>query len=82
MKIIVILACLLTACTDDSLSYDELVNFKAECSKADTQLAQLRRIQHAKGFNADPDQLTDSDRAYNSRLKATIWWYAYRCNKY
>lgn len=80
MKKFAFLFCILSGC-DSAPSYDELVKFNAQCSKADTQLAYLRSIQRAKNFNLDPDQLNDSDRAYNSRLKATIWWYAYKCGK-
>lgn len=81
MKILTLFACLLSACSDNTMSYEELVKFNPQCSKADAQLAQLRNIQRVKNFNPDPDQLNEADRAYNSRLKATIWWYAYRCNK-
>lgn len=63
------------------LSYDELVNYPSRCDRADEQLKELRKIQSIKNFDQDPDNLNDQDRAYNSRLKATIWWYAYRCGK-
>lgn len=67
--------------SSDVLSYQELVDYPSQCAKADEQLAELRRIQSIKNFNPDPDALSEHDRAYNSRLKATIWWYAYRCDK-
>lgn len=63
------------------LTYEQLVNYHVTCEKADEQLKILRNIQRIKNFNPDPDMLEDMDRAYNSRLKATIWWFAYRCNK-
>lgn len=63
------------------LSYQELVDYPSQCSKADEQLAELKELQRIKNFNQDPDMLNDDDRAYNSRLKASIWWYAYRCGK-
>lgn len=63
------------------MSYDELVNYPVSCDKADEQLRHLRSIQNQKSFNPDPDQLSEPDRAYNSRLKATIWWFAYKCGK-
>ena len=63
------------------LSYEELGRFPVQCSKADEQLKQLRQIQAMKNFDSDPDNLNDDDRAYNSRLKATIWWFAYECEK-
>jgi hypothetical protein len=62
-----------------TLSYQELVNYPTDCAKKDSQLAELRSLQSAMNFKSDPDELSDSDRAYNSRLKATIWWYSYRC---
>lgn len=80
MKYSLIIACLLSGC-DNTPSYEQLVNYPSQCSKADEQLKELRSIQQRKGFDSDPDKLNESDRAYNSRLKATIWWYAYKCNK-
>ena len=80
MKYAFLLVCALTGC-DSSPTYEELVNYPSECSKADEQLKELRAIQRRKAFNPDPDMLTDAERAYNGRLKATIWWYAYRCGK-
>ena len=50
-----------------------------QCDKADSQLAQLRKIQQQKNFDTNPDNLNEEDRAYNSRLKATIWWYTWKC---
>jgi hypothetical protein len=61
------------------LSYQELVSYQTDCSKKQEQLVQLLHIQRVKNFAKDPDDLSDGDRAYNSRLKATIWWYSYRC---
>jgi hypothetical protein len=61
------------------MSYDDLVKYPVSCEKKDSQLAELTKIQKAINFNPDPDLLSESDRTYNSRLKATIWWYAYRC---
>lgn len=75
-------AVLLAGCTDTSvMSYEQLVKYPVQCAKADEQLKELRNIQAIKNFDPDPDNLNEDDRAYNSRLKATIWWYAYSCNK-
>jgi hypothetical protein len=63
------------------LTYQELYDFPNDCSKSDEQLRFLRRLQEAKHFNQDPDLLNTADRDYNGRLKATIWWFAYRCDK-
>ena len=80
-----LLVVLLVGCTEESasktLSYEELVNYPNQCAKADQQLAELKKLQAIKNFDPDPDKLSEADRAYNSRLKATIWWYAYRCEK-
>jgi Tfp pilus assembly protein PilP len=85
MKIsLVVLALLLAGCNETSskvLTYDELVNYPSQCAKADAQLRELKEIQRVKNFDQDPDNLNPADRAYNSRLKASIWWYAYRCEK-
>ena len=62
-------------------SYDQLVNYPTDCSKEQEQLEDLRNIQRVKNFNSDPDQLNEADRSYNGRLKATIWWYSYRCHE-
>jgi Tfp pilus assembly protein PilP len=81
---LLVLALLLTGCNETSsrvLTYDQLVNYPSQCAKADAQLRELREIQRIKNFDQDPDNLTPADRAYNSRLKASIWWYAYRCEK-
>lgn len=61
------------------MTYEQLVSYPNDCSKADAQLAELYALQNAKNFNPDPDNLNEADKAYNSRLKATIWWYAYSC---
>ena len=78
---LVLLALLLTACTDSgsTMSYEQLVNYPSSCDKKETQLKELTQIQRSKNFAQDPDDLNESDRAYNSRLKATIWWYKWKC---
>lgn len=82
-----ILACvsLLVGCSEATstsiLTYEQLVAYEPSCDKKDSQLKELRTIQKIKNFSHDPDELTEQNRAYNSRLKATIWWYAYECNK-
>jgi len=84
MKFVILLAALVLAGCGDSthiLSYDELVRFRTSCTNKDNELRQLHDIQRFKNFAADPDQLNEEDRAYNSRLKATIWWYAVECNR-
>jgi hypothetical protein len=75
---------LLTACHDDSPrvpTYKELVEYKTDCTRAPKQLAYLRWVQNEKAFDPDPEQLDEVDRVYNSRLKATIWWYSYSCEQ-
>lgn len=62
-------------------TYEQLVQYPVSCEKKDSQLKELRYIQKIKNFDPDPDNLEDMDRAYNGRLKATIWWYAYRCEQ-
>ena len=81
---ICLIAAILYGCDSNPspmLSYEELKRFPVQCDKAGEQLRQLRAIQAMKNFNDDPDNLNDDDRAYNSRLKATIWWFAYECDK-
>jgi len=81
---LLVLVLLLVGCNETSsrvLTYDELVNYPSQCAKANSQLRELKEIQRIKNFDEDPDKLNPADRAYNSRLKASIWWYAYRCEQ-
>ena len=80
-KILILAILLLPGCDGNSrmLTYEQLVNYPSQCSKAKEQLAELRIIQRIKNFAQDPDELNEYDRAYNSRLKATIWWYTWKC---
>lgn len=84
MRILVLISVLaLSGCIESTqvMSYEQLVKYPVQCAKADEQLKELRQVQAIKNFNPDPDSLNEDDRAYNSRLKATIWWYAYSCDK-
>lgn len=63
------------------LSYEQLKKFPVSCDKKDSQLQELKRIQKIKNFDPDLEKLSDADQLYNSRLKATIWWYAYSCEQ-
>lgn len=80
-KLLILAVLLLPGCDGNTrmLTYDQLVNYPSDCSKAKVQLAELREIQRIKNFAQDPDDLNEYDRAYNSRLKATIWWYTWKC---
>lgn len=85
-KLILISALVLAGCNNSGgtpaykmLSYDELVDFRTSCTARDTQQKHLKYILDAKNFSPNPDNLNADDRAYNSRLKATLWWYEYRC---
>lgn len=86
-KIILISALVLAGCNNSSggapaykiLSYDELVDFRTSCTARDDQQKHLKFILDRKNFDPNPDNLNPDDRAYNSRLKATLWWYEYRC---
>ena len=84
--VVILLLSVLVGCTDAKpankmLTYEQLVDYPADCEKSKEQLEQLRYIQKVKNFNQDLDKLNEDDRAYNSRLKATIWWYTYRCEQ-
>jgi hypothetical protein len=63
------------------LSYQQLVDYPRDCAKSGSQLAELKSLQDFKKFPSDPDQMDPNDRAYNGRLKATIWWYSYSCGE-
>ena len=62
-------------------TYEELVQYPTSCERADEQLSYLKSVKSHLNLDVDPDVLNDNDRIYNSRLKATIWWYAYTCGK-
>lgn len=81
--LLVIAAIMLVGCSEGTrvLSYDELVKFRTSCTNKSAELDQLKAIQQFKNFAEDPDQLNEEDRAYNSRLKATIWWYTMECHR-
>jgi hypothetical protein len=88
-KLIIISALVLAGCnnaasvpaTAKMLTYEELSNFDTKCELATEQQALLKSILIRKNFDPDPDNLNDNDRAYNSLLKATLWWYEYRCKQ-
>jgi hypothetical protein len=63
------------------LSLEELRSYPVDCKLKEKQLAHLRQIQQIKNFNSNPDTLDEYDRAYNSRLKSTIWWFYFGCEK-
>jgi hypothetical protein len=63
------------------LTYRQLVDYPIDCAKKDSQLAYLLELQEFKNFAQDSDSLNVDDRAYNGRLKATIWWYSYSCGE-
>ena len=84
--LLILLAILLTGCVDDTskrvLTYRELLDYPVNCNFAKEQLEELHYTQKVKHFPEDPDLINnDLDRAFNSRLKATIWWFAYSCNQ-
>ena len=82
---ILLVALLLGGCDGTSMSiltYEELVKYPVSCARAEQQLAHLRYIQKVKNFDPDIEKLRPEDRAYNGRLKATIWWFVYKCEKY
>jgi hypothetical protein len=63
------------------MTYQELVDYPVDCKFKETQVAELKKLQAIKNFEPDPDVLTEEDHDFNSRLKATIWWYVYRCDQ-
>jgi len=63
------------------LTYQELVDYPVDCKDKKEQLIELKKIQLIKNFNPNPDLLKEEEHDYNSRLKATIWWYAYGCEE-
>jgi hypothetical protein len=63
----------------NDMTYEQLKTYPTSCLKKTKQLDELNSLLASKNFNSDPEKLSESDRIYNSRLKATIWWYTYSC---
>ena len=63
------------------LTYQQLLDYPVDCKFKDQQLAELQQVLRIKNFNPDSDELTETDYHYNSRLKATIWYYSYGCEQ-
>lgn len=61
------------------LTYDEVVRYPVDCAKRSFQQKELQAILDARGMDPDPDKLSNEDRLYNSKLKATYWWFEYTC---
>lgn len=83
---ILLVALVLAGCVDEPnrrvLTYTELYDYPVNCDRSREQLAELHYTQKVKNFPEDPELIQNElDRAYNSRLKATIWWFAYSCNQ-
>lgn len=71
-----------SAATKSVLTYEQLRDYPVDCKFKEKQLAELKEIQRIKNFAEDPDLIVeDADKQYNARLKATIWWFAYGCEK-
>jgi len=84
--LILIASLILAGCVDESrkeiLTYSQLYDYPVRCDLAKEQLEELRYTQKMKNFPEDPDHIkTELDREFNSRLKATIWWFTYSCNQ-
>ena len=83
--ILLLVAFLVVGCDSNAtkvLSLKELKEFPVSCAKKEEQLAQLKQIQKIKSFNPDFEKLNEQDQIYNARLKSTIWWYSYTCDRY
>lgn len=83
---LVLCSFLMAGCVEDTrpavLSYERLLEFTPDCENKEKQLKQMRYIQAVKNFPENPEDIKNElDRAYNSRLKAIIWWYTYRCDQ-
>jgi len=63
------------------LTYQQLLDYPVTCDLKDQQLADLQEVQRLKNFNPNSDELNEADYHYNSRLKATIWYYSYGCEQ-
>lgn len=89
MKLLpLVLVLLLTACDIDRnyssqylLTYEQLASYPKSCEKASVQKEELRILSDLKNFKDAPEELSEGDRKYNTKLKDTIWWYSYNCEQ-
>ena len=89
MKLLpLVLVLLLAACDADRnyssqylLTYDQLAHYPKSCAKATAQKEELRILSNLKNFSDDPEDLSEGDRKFNTKLKDTIWWYSYNCEQ-
>jgi len=86
--LVLILALTLAACdaaepTDvlkkQELSFADLEKLPTDCSRKVLVQDKILKILRFKNFNPNPDLLQDIERAYQSKLKATYYWYEYSC---
>mgnify|MGYP006266499117 CR=1 FL=1 len=61
------------------LSFDDLERLPTDCSRKDSVQKKLKFILATKNFDPNPDNLDTVERAYQSKAKATYWWYEYSC---
>ena len=59
----------------------DLDPFRTDCARRTEQQSKIENIITAQRLGGDPDLLDDDRRFYNSRLKATWWWYELNCKK-
>jgi hypothetical protein len=80
--LVILLAVALSACSGEpDYTYDQLATFTPRCSDQTYQLRRLNQTLRHQGFSKDPDSLDEQDRAFNSKIKAAIWWFEYSCNQ-
>ena len=87
MRYLLVMVLLLSGCGEAAnitpykraLTFDEIRQMQLSCTRRDEQLNLLRISKTIKGLDNEPDNLNDDDRAYNSRLKASMWWLEMNC---
>jgi hypothetical protein len=83
MKVLAVLVAVVVAGCDAGAQKpaSDLDTFQTDCARRTEQQNKIENIITAKRLGGDPDLLDDDRRAYNSRLKATWWWYEINCKQ-
>jgi hypothetical protein len=61
------------------LSFDDLKKLPTDCQRKGIVQRKIQLILTQNSYDPNPDNLPDLAREYQSKLKATYWWYEYSC---
>lgn len=67
--------------TSSLVTFNELKRSKPTCENRKLQQARLKETIEYHNLGGEPDNMDEQTRAFNSVLKATLWWYEANCNE-